>query len=41
MPCSFVEASSSKTASSVTSFSRPLLLTSSTAAWMPAFCWAP
>ena len=41
MPCSFVEASSSMTASSLTPFSAPLLLISSTAARMPAFWVAP
>ena len=41
MPCSLVEASSSMTASSFTPLSAPDLLISSTAARMPAFCWAP
>jgi len=41
MPCSFVDASSSITASSRRPSSAPLRFTSSTAARIPAFCVAP
>src|SRR5512146_415571 len=41
IPCSFVDASSSTTASSFTPLRAPLRFTSSTAARIPAFCVAP
>ena len=41
MPCSLDVASSSRTSSRVIPLSVPLLLSSSTASWTPAFCCAP